>query len=234
MCRPLRCLRKSRVITLLHPLMEFQPEAPTREQLLRVADLLRGFLFAQMDSMDRNHMEPHAASRKRCWRPMTCVMSGGTFMYTLNVTRDLTRSLKALETEIVALQGLAEATGNRGHTEALKSKKTALADLQGITAQGVLLCCLFQCVSEMDAPSKFFFGFERRNGQKRFMHAVRTESGDLLSEPSEIRQQTVSFFSKLYKSEWAEAQKVEEGFFRDHSQLTQESAGCVSVSGRAA
>ncbi|KAL6475047.1 hypothetical protein MHYP_G00160870 [Metynnis hypsauchen] len=48
--------------------------------------------------------------------------------------------------------------------------------------------------------------------------------GDLLSKPSEIRQQTVSFFSKLYKSKWSEAREVEEGFFRDHSQLTRESA----------
>ncbi|KAK3542235.1 hypothetical protein QTP86_021395, partial [Hemibagrus guttatus] len=42
--------------------------------------------------------------------------------YTLNVTRDIVRSLKALEIEIVELQRL-EATGDRGHIEALKSKK---------------------------------------------------------------------------------------------------------------
>ncbi|KAL6480711.1 hypothetical protein MHYP_G00117440 [Metynnis hypsauchen] len=149
--------------------------------------------------------------------------------YTLNVTRDIARSLKALETEIVVLQGLAEATGNQGHIEALKTKKTALSDLLGITAQGALVRSRFQCVSEMDAPSKFFFGLERRNGQKRFMHAVHTESGDLLSEPSEIRQQTVSFFSKLYESEWAEAREVEERFFRDHLQLTRESAAVLDA-----
>ncbi|KAK3561867.1 hypothetical protein QTP86_017478, partial [Hemibagrus guttatus] len=44
------------------------------------------------------------------------------FKYTLNVTRDIVRSLKALEIEIVELQRL-EATGDRGHIEALKSKK---------------------------------------------------------------------------------------------------------------
>ncbi|KAI4874455.1 hypothetical protein NFI96_004290 [Prochilodus magdalenae] len=52
--------------------------------------------------------------------------------------------------------------------------------------------------SEMDAPSKFFFGLEQKNGQRRFVHAVRTESGDFLSEPAEIRKWTVTFFSKLY------------------------------------
>ncbi|KAK3548587.1 hypothetical protein QTP70_014794 [Hemibagrus guttatus] len=79
------------------------------------------------------------------------------FKYTLNITRDTVRSLKALEIEIVELQPL-EATGDRGHIEALK------------------------------------------------------KSGDLLSEPTEIRKQTVSFYSKLYSSEWSGAQVVEDSF----------------------
>ncbi|KAK3571410.1 hypothetical protein QTP86_011690 [Hemibagrus guttatus] len=48
--------------------------------------------------------------------------------YTLNVTRDIVRSLKALEIEIVELQ-LLEATGDRGHIEALKRKGRELADV---------------------------------------------------------------------------------------------------------
>ncbi|KAI4886999.1 hypothetical protein NFI96_027941 [Prochilodus magdalenae] len=64
------------------------------------------------------------------------------------------------------------------------------------------------CWSEMDSPSKFFFGLEQKNGQKRFMYAVRTESGDLLSEPAEIRKRTVSFFSKLYNSEQSVAHEL--------------------------
>ncbi|KAK3570173.1 hypothetical protein QTP86_014994, partial [Hemibagrus guttatus] len=53
---------------------------------------------------------------------------------------------------------------------------------------------------------------EQKNGQKRLIHAVRTESGDLLSEPTEIRKQTVSFYLKLYSSEWSGAQEVEDSF----------------------
>ncbi|KAK3527834.1 hypothetical protein QTP86_006899 [Hemibagrus guttatus] len=100
--------------------------------------------------------------------------------YTLNVTRDIVRSLKALEIEIVELQRL-EATGDRGHIEALKSKKAKMNDLLDITAQGALVRSRFKSAAEMDAPSKFFFSLEQKNGQKRFIHAVRTESGDLLS-----------------------------------------------------
>ncbi|KAK3511215.1 hypothetical protein QTP70_032548 [Hemibagrus guttatus] len=60
--------------------------------------------------------------------------------YTLNITRDIVRSLKALEIIIVELQRL-EATG----------------DLLDITAQGALVHSRFKSAAEMDAPSKFFF-----------------------------------------------------------------------------
>ncbi|KAK3559959.1 hypothetical protein QTP86_030318 [Hemibagrus guttatus] len=76
----------------------------------------------------------------------------------------------------------------------------------------------------MDAPSKFFFSLEQKNGQKRFIHAVRTESGDLLSETTEICKQTVSFYSKLYSSEWSEAQVVEDSFLVGLPKLSERAA----------
>ncbi|KAI4899661.1 hypothetical protein NFI96_033222 [Prochilodus magdalenae] len=144
--------------------------------------------------------------------------------YTLNVTRDIARSLKALEMEIVELQNLGATTGNREHIKTLKSKTATLADLLGARVQGALVRSRFQSASEMDAPSKFFFGLEQKNGQKRFMHAVRTESGDLLSEPAEIRKRTVGFFSKLYTSEQSGALELEESFLRGLPKLPRLSA----------
>ncbi|KAI4903630.1 hypothetical protein NFI96_023427 [Prochilodus magdalenae] len=76
----------------------------------------------------------------------------------------------------------------------------------------------------MDAPSKLFFGLEQKNGQKRLMHAVRTESGDLLSEPAEICKRAVSFFSKLYTSEQSGALELEESFLHRLPKLTRRSA----------
>ncbi|KAK3527731.1 hypothetical protein QTP86_002196, partial [Hemibagrus guttatus] len=143
--------------------------------------------------------------------------------YTLNVTRDIVRSLKALEIEIVELQR-SEATGDRGHIKALKSKKAKMNELLDITAQGALVRSRFKSVAEMDAPSKFFFNLEQKNGQKRFIHAVRTESGDLLSEPTEIHKQTVSFYSKLYNSEWSGAQVVEDSFLVGLPKLSERAA----------
>ncbi|KAI4878377.1 hypothetical protein NFI96_005411 [Prochilodus magdalenae] len=137
--------------------------------------------------------------------------------YSLNVTRDIARSLKALEMEIVELQNLGATTGNREHTEILKRKTATRADLLGARVRGALVCLRFQSESEMDAPSKFFFGLE-------LMHAVRTESGDLLSEPAEIRKRTVSFFSKLYNSEQSGAPELEESFLHRLPKLTRQSA----------
>jgi len=54
--------------------------------------------------------------------------------YTLNVSRDITKSMRDLEMEIVELQSYAESTGNPGCIEDLKSKKAILADLLGSRA----------------------------------------------------------------------------------------------------
>ncbi|KAK3567954.1 hypothetical protein QTP86_027414, partial [Hemibagrus guttatus] len=49
--------------------------------------------------------------------------------YTVNITRDITKSLEDLEIAIVELQALAESTGDRRHVEELKVKKALMADL---------------------------------------------------------------------------------------------------------
>ncbi|KAK3506946.1 hypothetical protein QTP70_031704, partial [Hemibagrus guttatus] len=55
--------------------------------------------------------------------------------YTVNITRNITKSLKDLEIGIVELQVLAESTGDRRHVEDLKVKKVLMADLLGTKAQ---------------------------------------------------------------------------------------------------
>ncbi|KAK3544757.1 hypothetical protein QTP86_026728 [Hemibagrus guttatus] len=52
----------------------------------------------------------------------------------------------------------------------------------------------------------------------------KQESGDLFSEPTEIRKQTVSFYSKLYSSEWSGAQVVEDSFLVGLPKLSERAA----------
>ncbi len=42
---------------------------------------------------------------------------------------------------------------------------------------------------------------EKKNGQKRFIHNLHSETGVLLSDPFEIRNRAVGFYRKLYESE---------------------------------
>ncbi|KAK3514023.1 hypothetical protein QTP70_001303 [Hemibagrus guttatus] len=52
----------------------------------------------------------------------------------------------------------------------------------------------------------------------------KQESGDLLSESTEIRKQTVSFYSKLYSTEWSGAQVVEDSFIVGLPKLSERAA----------
>ncbi|KAJ4933762.1 hypothetical protein JOQ06_006573, partial [Pogonophryne albipinna] len=124
--------------------------------------------------------------------------------YTRNVSRDITKSMRDLEMEIVELQSFAESTGNPGCIEDLKSKKAILADLLGSRAQGALVRSRFQSASMMDSPTKYFFSLEKKNGQGRLIHALRSAGGQQLTGNSQIRQRAVDFYCDLFTSEYTE------------------------------
>ncbi|KAI3369167.1 hypothetical protein L3Q82_026126 [Scortum barcoo] len=127
-----------------------------------------------------------------------CRYTGVMGTHTLNVTRDITRSMKDLESDIVELEEMSESTGDRGCIEILKVKKLALANLLESKVQGALVRSRFQNIAEMDTPSGFFFGLERKNGQKKSTNEedntlqeefcsglpqVSTETNSRLAEP---------------------------------------------------
>lgn len=144
--------------------------------------------------------------------------------YTLYVTKDIAKSLKGLEIEIMDIQKPATPASRRPLIETYKAKKVALFELLKVNAQGALIRSRFRNISEMDAPSKFFFSLEQKNSQKRYMHGLRSQSGLLVSDNSEIRKQAVSFFSLLFQSEHNEHPQVENSFFQDLSVLSEGSA----------
>jgi len=109
--------------------------------------------------------------------------------------------MNTLETDILMLQELAESTGAQSYLDSLLGKRTQLADLLGGKAQGALVRSRFQSVNQMDAPSKFFFSLEKKNGQSRAIHAFRSESGGLLTNPADIRKRAVTFYENLYRNE---------------------------------
>lgn len=98
--------------------------------------------------------------------------------YTCNVTTELDNSMKALETEIIKLQNLADAASNQNYTEMISNRKTHLADLLGLKTQGALIRSRFLSLEPMDAPSKYFFSLgKKKMGKNVFcmLYVLRPE-----------------------------------------------------------
>ncbi|KAJ4946299.1 hypothetical protein JOQ06_023967, partial [Pogonophryne albipinna] len=142
--------------------------------------------------------------------------------HTLNVTQDIIRSMKDLESDIVELETISETTGDRGYIEILKEKKMALANLLDVKVQGALVRSRFLNTNEMDAPTSFFFGLEKKNGQRRVIHSLLSDTGQEITEPSQIRRRAVSLYSTLYTSEYEEGETLSEGFCNELPQVSEE------------
>ncbi|KAJ3603143.1 hypothetical protein NHX12_030886 [Muraenolepis orangiensis] len=74
----------------------------------------------------------------------------------------------------------------------------------------------------MDAPTSFFFGLEKKNGQRRVIHLLLSGTGQEITEPSQIRRRAVSFYSTLYTSEYEEGETLSEGFCNGLPQVSEE------------
>lgn len=142
--------------------------------------------------------------------------------YTLNVTRDMTKTMKNLEIEITKLQDVADATRETEHFKVLKKKKSVLSNLLGFSAQGALIRSRHQHIVEMDAPSHFFFGLERKNGQRKLMHSLRSSTGQLLQDSGEIRKSAAAFYKRLFKKELQERPEVAQSFYEGLPKVPEE------------
>ncbi len=65
----------------------------------------------------------------------------------------------------------------------------------------------------MDVSTKYFFSLEKINGQKRFLHSLRSEAGVILSSHAEIRTRACGFYENLYKNELGTGWDTESVFF---------------------
>ena len=136
--------------------------------------------------------------------------------YTRNVTKYITRSLQDLETEVQMLLGC---TGDQGNVEVLKSKKASLANLLGVTAQRALVRSRFLNASLMDAPTQFFFGLERRTGQRKIIHCLRSEDGSSFTETTDIRRYATQFYKGLFNTELVEDPELDASFLSNLPQV---------------
>lgn len=103
-------------------------------------------------------------------------------------------------------------------------RKIELNDLLDKKAQGVLVRSCFRNISEMDAPSKFFFGLELQNGQRRQIIVLASQAGVLLTESSDFKALARDFYSKLFESEFEEKQEIGNAFFNGRPKFRKDSA----------
>lgn len=143
--------------------------------------------------------------------------------YTFNVSKNITQKMKELEEEIVEVQTILESTGGQNGVDVLKSKRMVLANLLGVKAKGALVRSRYQNLTQMDAPSKFFFNLERKNGQSRYIHSLRSENGQELTVLSEIRQRAVKFYKDLYGSEYKHDEEMSSSFYQGLPKLPKKS-----------
>lgn len=70
-------------------------------------------------------------------------------------------------------------------------------DLLGTKTQGALV-----------APSQFFFGLEKNNGQSRIVPTLHTEDGKYVTNSNDIRRYATSFYKDLYTSDYRENKEL--------------------------
>ena len=124
--------------------------------------------------------------------------------YTRNVTKYITSCLQDLETEIQTLLGC---TGDQGSVEVLKSKKAAVANQLGISAQGALVRSLCE-----DA-------LECRNDQRKVIHCRCSEDGSPFTAATDIRRYATQFYKGLFNTELVEDPELDTSFLSDLPQV---------------
>ncbi|MBN3292510.1 YTX2 protein, partial [Polypterus senegalus] len=139
--------------------------------------------------------------------------------YTRNVTQVLRSEMAALEIKIAEFQQLLEKGPNEQLQASLTSAKLGLAHLLETRAQGALVRARFQRLTEMDAPTQYFFGLEKKNSQSKILHCIRTPDGSETQEPSEIRQVVREFYELLFAADGDGGSEDQQAFLQDLPQL---------------
>ncbi len=150
--------------------------------------------------------------------------------YTQNATKGIKESMSVLEKELMKLQDVPIFTKDGNVMENVKKKNNLLAELMGLTTQGAIIRSRYQSVELMDAPSKLFFKLEKKNGQKKLIHALRSENGVLLTSPVDIRKRAAQFYKDLYKSEVSEVKYDHLFFFFNLPQIAEDVNNEISKS----
>uniref|UniRef100_A0A3B3DKH2 Reverse transcriptase domain-containing protein n=1 Tax=Oryzias melastigma TaxID=30732 RepID=A0A3B3DKH2_ORYME len=118
--------------------------------------------------------------------------------YSSHSTKRLKDTVQALQDCIRSIELSLEADSNNHAAGLLREKRRELSHMLKQRAEGALVRSRYQDIKDMDAPTAFFFGLEKTKKQSGTMTCLTLPDGRLTSDPEEMRQTALDYYSELF------------------------------------
>ncbi len=94
--------------------------------------------------------------------------------------------------------------------------------------KGALVRARISSIKEMDAPTAYFFGLERKEAQKKCMLHLKRRNGTITSDPTEMRTMGVAFYKELFGNMDCDVGSMDQ-FLQDLPKLSSEDKNSSDV-----
>lgn len=117
--------------------------------------------------------------------------------YTANKSSELKRQIRTIE------KGIMDLSSGEGlnAVEVLERKKMFLRNLCEERGHGAMVRARFTQQNNMELPTTFFFGLEKRKAEKKLITNITLPGGRLTTDAREIVSHALSFYQDLYTAE---------------------------------
>ncbi|KAL6472453.1 hypothetical protein MHYP_G00186410 [Metynnis hypsauchen] len=119
-------------------------------------------------------------------------------LYSTHVASVVKGTVRGLEREISLIEEELVKKYDAGVSNLLERKRKDLGSYLYEEAKGALIRARVSSTKDMDAPTAFFFNFERKGNHQNPMQFLQHPEGHLTSVPAEMRKIAVDFYTDLY------------------------------------
>lgn len=141
--------------------------------------------------------------------------------YTEHSVGTLKARMKSLEQAILGQSSDCTHTNNSTFTDSVANDKLLLKNLLEEQGKTALLRTRFAQLNDMDAPTSFFFGLEKKPKEQKSFYQLKIPGGSVTTDQQEIQSYALSFYEDLYHSESCDDTATDE-LLCDLSKLTEE------------
>ena len=121
--------------------------------------------------------------------------------YSMKKHREITGELKDRKKKLRNAQRKADLTGDACHVRLASELRNHVRRLEEKLAEGAKTRSKAIHVKQNETCSKYFFNLEKKHGEDRLIRAVKSSTGEILSEPTDIRDEIRNFYETLYATE---------------------------------